>query len=177
MKYSVLSIAAIVAPALGNPAYFWRQYFPHRIRPADAGTININNYVPINVYVDVEPQGYHYNIAPGRQESVPGAQVADVKFNGEVEVSYVSGDQDTFNYVINPIGGNFPGCVNVSPDGCGSSTWCSGQPSTSPVTCPAGTELPIALYTPRYVPRSRQSPASTDFKFASDIWREREFLL
>ncbi|KAE8357187.1 hypothetical protein BDV27DRAFT_139814 [Aspergillus caelatus] len=159
MKYSVLSIAAIVAPALGNPAYFWRQYIPHRIHPANAGTISINNYVPANVHVDVEPQGYQYTVAPGGQQSVPGAPVADVKFNGEVEVSYVSGDQGTFNYVINPIGGNFPGCVNVSPDGCGSLTWCSGQPPTSPVTCPADTELRITLYSPNY------------------MWSEREFLL
>ncbi|GFF42085.1 uncharacterized protein AF_2225 [Aspergillus udagawae] len=162
MKYSVLSIAALVGPALANPAYYWRQYLSRPIHPADAGTISINNYAPFGVQVDVEPQGYQFNIAPTGQASVPGAPVADVKFNEQVEVSYVSGDQGTFNYVINPIGGGFAGCVNVSPRGCGSLTWCSGDRPTHPVTCAAGTELPITLYTPRYVSQSQQSHASAD---------------
>ncbi|GIJ91145.1 hypothetical protein Asppvi_010110 [Aspergillus pseudoviridinutans] len=146
MKYSVLSIAALVGPALGNPAYYWRQYLSRPIYPADAGTVNIENNAPFDIQVDVEPQGDHFNIAPGQYRSVPGAPVADVKFNEQVEVSYVSGDQGTFNYVIQPIGNGFAGCVNVSPNGCGSQTWCSGNPPTNPVTCKAGTELPVTLY-------------------------------
>ncbi|GFF55930.1 LOW QUALITY PROTEIN: uncharacterized protein AF_2225 [Aspergillus udagawae] len=149
MKYSVLSIAALVGPALANPAYYWRQYLSRPIHPADAGTVSINNFAPFNVQVDVEPQGNQFSIGPGGQRSVPGAPVADVKFNHQVEVSYVSGDQGTFNYVINQIGNGFAGCVHVSPDGCGSLTWCSGDPLTKPVTCAAGTELPVTLYSPR----------------------------
>ncbi|KAE8342580.1 hypothetical protein BDV24DRAFT_130571 [Aspergillus arachidicola] len=149
MKYSVLSIAPLVAPALGNPAYFWRQYLSHPIYPADAGTVKIENFTPFNIQVDAEPLGDHFTIPPGQPGSVPGAFSEDVKFNEQVEVSYVSGDQGTFNYVIQPInGGGFPGCVSVSPNGCGSQTLCPGQPPTPPVTCKAGTELPVTLYIP-----------------------------
>ncbi|EAW20738.1 uncharacterized protein NFIA_112620 [Aspergillus fischeri NRRL 181] len=151
MKYSVLLIAALVAPALGNPAYYWRHYLSRPIHLADAGTVDIRNDAPFDVDVDVEPQGWQFNIAPGDRHSVPGAPVADVKFNQQVEVSYVSGDQGTFNYVIQPIGNGFAGCVYVSPDGCGSLTWCAGDPPTHPVTCEAGTELPVTLFQPGYV--------------------------
>ncbi|PKX88332.1 uncharacterized protein P174DRAFT_436257 [Aspergillus novofumigatus IBT 16806] len=151
MKYSVFSIAALVAPALGNPAYYWRQYLSPPVHLADAGTVDIQNKSPFDVEVDVEPQGYQFNIAPGDQHSIPGALVADVKFNQQVEVSYASGDQGTFNYVIQPIGNDFAGCVYVSPDGCEPLTWCAGDPPTHPVTCKAGTGLPVTLYKPRYV--------------------------
>lgn len=150
MKYSVLSIAALVAPALGNPAYYWH-YLSRPIHLVNAGTVNIQNNAPFDVDVDVEPQGWQFNIGSGDHHSVPGAPVADVKFNQAVEVSYVSGDQGTFNYVIQPIGDGFSGCVYVSPDGCGSLNWCAGEPLTNPVTCKAGTRLPITLYEPRYV--------------------------
>jgi hypothetical protein len=151
MKYSVLSIAAVVAPALGNPAYFWWQYLSRPIHLADAGTVYIKNNAPFSVQVDIEPQGHHFNIPSGDHHSVPGAQDADVKFNQQVEVSYVSGDQDTFNYVIQPIGNDFAGCVDVSPGGCEPQTWCAGDPPTHPVTCKAGTGLPVTIYQPRYV--------------------------
>jgi hypothetical protein len=151
MKYSVISIAALVAPALGNPAYYWRQYLSGPIHLADAGTVDIQNNAPFNVQVDVEPQDDHFNIAPGDHDSAPGAQNADVKFNQQAEVSYVSGDHGTFNYVIQPIGNDFAGCVYVSPDGCDRQNWCAGDPPTNPVTCKAGTGLPITLYQPRYV--------------------------
>lgn len=151
MKYSVLSMAALMAPALGNPAYYWRHYLSGPIHLANAGTVYIQNKAAFDVDVDVEPQGDQFNIPPGQHHSVPGALVADVKFNQQVEVSYVSGDQGTFNYVIQPIGNGFSGCVRVSPDGCNSLHWCAGQPATHPVTCKAGTELPVTLYQPRYV--------------------------
>ncbi|OGM42371.1 hypothetical protein ABOM_008394 [Aspergillus bombycis] len=147
-------MAALAAPALGNPAYYyWRQYISPPMHPADAGTTHINNFAPFSVHVDVEPYGYQYYIAPGQQQSVPGVPVADIKFNDQVEVSYVSGDEGTFNYVINPIGGDFPACVQVSPNGCGSSTWCPNKPATAPVTCRAGTELPVTLFAPSSMKR------------------------
>ncbi|KAB8230900.1 uncharacterized protein BDW43DRAFT_283699 [Aspergillus alliaceus] len=149
MKYSMLSIVALVAPTLGNPAYYWRQYLSRPIHPANAGDVIVHNYISSDVDVDVEPQGIQFTLHPGQGQSVPGAPVADVKFNQEVEVSYVSGDQGTFNYVIQPIGGNFDGCVYVSPQGCGTLSWCSGDPASNPVTCPDGTTLPVNLYPSR----------------------------
>ncbi|KAE8383754.1 hypothetical protein BDV26DRAFT_250733 [Aspergillus bertholletiae] len=148
MKYSMLAVAALVAPALGNPVSYWRQFLRRPFYPEDAGTVIVSNYAPFHIEVDEEPQGHQYSVHPGQRVSIPGAPVADVKLNEQVEVSYVSGDEGTFNYVINPIGSDFSACVNVSPKGCGSLNWCPGEPPTHPVTCPAGTELPITLYTP-----------------------------
>ncbi|KAJ6142762.1 hypothetical protein N7471_002215 [Penicillium samsonianum] len=147
MKYAMLSLAALVVPCLGNPAPYWRPYFTRPVRPADSGTIVVLNDMQFNVQVIEEPQGGIYNAPPGGPPVyIPGSFSADVKLNGQVEVSYVSGNQGTFNYVINPIdGGGFPGCVRVSPNGCGATTWCPGNPSSPPVTCPQGTELPVTL--------------------------------
>ncbi|KAL3473195.1 hypothetical protein BJX99DRAFT_249147 [Aspergillus californicus] len=98
------------------------------IHPVDSGDIIINGHSLYDVNVDVEPQGIRFGLPPGKGRSVPGA-------------SY----QDTLVYIIFPIGDGFKGCVNVSPDGCGSLTWCHGDPSTTPMTCPAGTKLPVTL--------------------------------
>ncbi|GAQ05388.1 hypothetical protein ALT_2709 [Aspergillus lentulus] len=89
MKYSVLSIAALVAPALGNPAYYWRHYLSGPIHLANAGTVYIQNKAPFDVDVDVEPQGDQFHIPPGQHHSVPGAPVADVKFNQQVEMDVI----------------------------------------------------------------------------------------
>jgi hypothetical protein len=148
MKYSGLSLAALVVPCLGKPAPYGGTYHSPPVRPADAGTVIVSNSAAFNVHVDEEPQGYQYDVAPGQQLNIPGAPVADVKFNEQVEVSYVSGDQGTFNYVIKPIGNGFPACVSVSPSGCGSLIWCPGDSPTQPVTCMSGTELPVTLYFP-----------------------------
>lgn len=147
MKYSVLSLAALVVPCLGNPAPYWRTYFSHPVRPADSGTVSVFNNLPFQVQVQEEPQGGMWNAQPGGPPIfIQGQFSADVKLNGQVEVSYTSGDQDSFNYVINPIGDEgFPGCVTVSPGGCAPTTWCPGEGSTQPVTCPGGTGIPISL--------------------------------
>lgn len=147
MKYSMLSLAALVVPCLGNPAPYWRTYFSRPVRPADSGTVSVFNNLQFGVQVLEEPQGGIYNAQPGGPPIfIPGSFSADVKLNGQVEVSYTSGDQGSFNYVINPIdGGDFPGCVIVSPSGCAPMTWCPGEPSTQPVTCPGGTGLPVSL--------------------------------
>lgn len=143
----MLSLAALVVPCLGNPAPYWRSYFTRPVRPADSGTVVVLNDLQFGVQVIEEPQGNQYTAPPGGPPVfIPGSFSADVKLNGQIEVSYVSGDGGSFNYVINPIGGGgFPGCVNVSPDGCDSMTWCPNGPIPSPVTCPAGTELPVTL--------------------------------
>lgn len=148
MKSFMVSLAALVIPSLGYPNCHWMpSQVSHPPHAVDAGTIEVSNYAPFDVHVNEEPQGSQYDIAPGKQISVPGASVADIKFNEEVEVSYVSGDEGTFNYVINPIG-NFPACVAVQPDGCGSLKWCPGDPPMPPVTCTEGTKLPVTLYQP-----------------------------
>ncbi|KAJ5486010.1 hypothetical protein N7530_000310 [Penicillium desertorum] len=170
MKYSVLSLAAFVVLCLGNPTPYWRTYLSRPVRPADTGTVILSNNLPFSVQVDEEPQGSQYNAAPGQPVFIPGASAADVKLNGQVEVSYVSGNEGTFNYVINPIGnGGFPGCVNVSPSGCGSLTWCPGDPGKQPVTCSGGTELPVFLqpyHPPLEPPLERKMPVIATLGFA-----------
>ncbi|KNG80369.1 hypothetical protein ANOM_011494 [Aspergillus nomiae NRRL 13137] len=121
MKYSVLSSAALVAPALGNPAYYWRQYLSHPIYPADAGTVKIENSTPFNIQVDAEPLGDHFTIPPGQPGSVPGAFSEDVKFNEQVEVSYVSG------YVYC---GTTPASAGSTPAGTAPTGTSSGTPAT-----------------------------------------------
>ncbi|KAF7161379.1 hypothetical protein CNMCM5623_006993 [Aspergillus felis] len=145
MKYSMLSIAALVAPALGNPAYYWRQYLSRPMHPADAGTLDIYNQIPSKVHVDVEPQGYKYNLAPEDEAVIPGAPSAQVIFNKDIEVGYVSRDRDTFTYFIRPTTDNddFDGCVIVTSH-CGTLSWCPGY-APSGLTCKAGTNLHVEL--------------------------------
>ncbi|KAH8688776.1 hypothetical protein BGW36DRAFT_309487 [Talaromyces proteolyticus] len=149
MKYLVLSLAALVIPSLSYPSCYRMPYLSRPAHPLDAGEIPIFNVASFGVNVDEEPQGNQYYIPPGQHISVAGAQEADIKFNEETEVSYVSGNDGTFNYVINPIGENPQLCIHVSPNGCGSLNWCPGDPPTPPVTCNDGTELYVTLYPPQ----------------------------
>ncbi|KID88395.1 hypothetical protein MAJ_10819, partial [Metarhizium majus ARSEF 297] len=143
MKYSMLSVAAFFAAfSLGSPAYYWR------MQQAEAGEAIITNDLNNPVDVVKVPGGPEIQIAQtGGEARFPGGPSADLKINGQVEVSYVGGNQGTFNYEVKPIAPGFVGCVQVSTVGCNQDylEWCS-QPGPSPIiTCPAGTELPIRL--------------------------------
>ncbi|KHN97791.1 uncharacterized protein MAM_04180 [Metarhizium album ARSEF 1941] len=142
MKYSMLSVAAFVAFSLGSPAYYFDD---EGVYPADAGDAIVTNYLDQAVDVVKVPGGPSRRIWPRSRASFPGGFSADLKINEQVEVSYSSGDEHTFNYQVKPIGGGFQGCIHVRPSGCDPIRWCSGQGDSRQVTCREGTQLPIYL--------------------------------
>ncbi|KID72100.1 uncharacterized protein G6M90_00g028590 [Metarhizium brunneum] len=163
MKYSMLSaVAVLAATSLGFPEFYWGS----RSSP---GRISITNNMNTPVQLDkVTGKSLANGIKVSRdQETVIPAhetlqiqaidQSADLKLrvkgatHNQVEVSYTSGNQGTYNYAIKPIeGGGFPGVVRVEPDRlqCRPERWLPGHPATPQVTCRDGVELRVYLEGP-----------------------------
>ncbi|KAF5124212.1 hypothetical protein E5D57_012141 [Metarhizium anisopliae] len=161
MKYSMLSaVAVLAATSLGFPEFYWGGRFsPGRITV----TNNMNTEVRLR---KVTGAALSDSVRVSRDEeivipsyktvSVPAHdQSADLKLrvekasHNQIEVSYTSGVERTYNYAIKPIeGGGFPGAVFVNPDpppNCPSQRWFPRQPETPQVTCKDGTQLRVYL--------------------------------
>ncbi|KAK8926971.1 hypothetical protein H634G_02060 [Metarhizium anisopliae BRIP 53293] len=164
MKYSVLSaISFLAVSSLGFPEFYWG------VSTASPGQIIVTNNMNRPVRLDKVAQGPSVDGAKiirdqeiilnqGQTVAVSATEIsADLKFNEEqahnqVELSYSSGDQGTYNFAIKPIeGGGFPGAIEVIPlsprpsPRCHPLVWYPGQGNTPQATCQDRTPLRVFL--------------------------------
>ncbi|KID94412.1 hypothetical protein MAJ_09612, partial [Metarhizium majus ARSEF 297] len=160
MKYSMLSaVAVLAATSLGFPEFYWGS----RSSPGHVFiTNNMNRPVRLDKVTGksladgIKVSRDQETVIPSHQTVLIQAfdQSADLKLrvqgagHNQIEVSYTSGNEGTYNYAIKPIeGGGFPGAVFVNPDPpqCPSERWFPRQPETPQVTCKDRVQLRVYL--------------------------------
>ncbi|KID93810.1 hypothetical protein MAJ_10216, partial [Metarhizium majus ARSEF 297] len=165
MKYSVLSaVYFLAATSLGFPEFYWSG------QKASPGQIIVTNNMNRPIHLDkVTPRlpidgvkiTHDENIIlhQGQTVQVQARDVAaDLKFSeqhthhNQVEVSYSSGDEGTYNFAIKKIeGGGFPGAVEAIPlsprpsPRCHPLVWYPGQGDTQQATCQDHTPIRVFL--------------------------------
>lgn len=167
MKYSMLSaVAVLAATSLGFPEFYWRgQSSPGRVfitnnlntrvglRPEPDNSLAHGAKILSNK--DIIINSHDTIIVPASASSKDLKLRALPENQNQVEVSYTSGDRDTYNYAIKSTEvDRFPGAVYVctQPPQCPGSVLYPGQQETRQVTCKNGVALHVYLQDPRLPP-------------------------